>query len=165
MVRWGRVSEPTVHPHGCGEDSLLVSSATQYTRFTPTGVGKMGQTHPTSFSPSSVHPHGCGEDVLCSWCILWDGGSPPRVWGRCFLELVKGFGVGGSPPRVWGRWVRSQSRCSPYRFTPTGVGKIFAEAIEGDRHLGSPPRVWGRLLMSVVVLRQLPGSPPRVWGR
>ena len=54
-------SNPSVHPHGCGEN-----------------VG----AHGLAPASRSVHPHGCGENMppRCAREPIY--GSPPRVWGK-----------------------------------------------------------------------------------
>ena len=90
-----------VHPHVCGEDSVISSAVAhkigspprvwgrraqdyQFTGadgFTPTCVGKTSvvQVYCTT---TTVHPHVCGEDSLTFLFFGIIFGSPPRVWGR-----------------------------------------------------------------------------------
>ncbi len=111
----------SVHPHACGEDTLIFESGGAWSgspprvwgrllalrtrmtplRFTPTRVGKTIRP-PSRCEQRSVHPHACGEDAL----------------GH-FLTRARG----GSPPRVWGRRQRPSFTLQPLRFTPTRVGK------------------------------------------
>ncbi len=72
-------------------------------RFTPTCVGKRGDTTQLSDLYYSVHPHVCGETEN---------------------DLAAAGHAVGSPPRVWGNGeTRRSSAISTTRFTPTCVGK------------------------------------------
>ncbi len=89
-----------VHPHGCGEHSLVTvcelpppgSSPRVWgtraesdhpvlcRRFIPTGVGN---TRALSLGGAinAVHPHGCGEHINLIIIKPTPHGSSPRVWG------------------------------------------------------------------------------------
>ncbi len=132
----------------------------------------------------SVHPHVCGADVISVFVKLCLHGSPPRVWGRCYIVERK-FAYYGSPPRVWGRFPNSVLHFARIRFTPTCVGQMTWKTKSVKRKAGSPPRVWGRCrpmwlllprssvhphvcgadVVSADCLGDDLGSPPRVWGR
>ena len=110
-----------VHPHACGEDSIVsISAALLYgspprvwgrldgcpsrlslRRFTPTRVGKTLAVR-CHHVMAAVHPHACGEDRQVLLRLSVDVGSPPRVWGRLRVSVTT---------------VRED------RFTPTRVGK------------------------------------------
>ncbi len=150
-----------VHPHACGECSLLsffpwgMSGSpprvwgmrpsrmrpSSDSRFTPTRVGNAPCRRGIR-APESVHPHACGECVMAPLKSLFDGGSPPRVWGMHALPLPG--------------YRRS-------RFTPTRVGNAiiiggFYHAITVHPHACGECRRWRR------TRRCKCGSPPRVWG-
>ncbi len=113
------------HPHGRGEDRLMLSRTLgtpetpprawgrQYNvpegvadhGNTPTGVGKTDRPA-RKIACAWKHPHGRGEDP-----VLADAGSPTQE----------------TPPRAWGR--RRSPRFNPgrHRNTPTGVGKTFVQ--------------------------------------
>src|SRR5690606_11285046 len=89
------------HPHGRGEDPVLLSYTCNHSetpprtwgrrngayasrwlsRNTPTDVGK---TAPVRACPSGSrkHPHGRGEDGSCARMSQWISETPPRTWGR-----------------------------------------------------------------------------------
>ena len=92
-------TDPPVHPHVRGAD-VRRACIGGGPRFIPTCVGQM---------PNRRH--------------LAAGGSSPRAWGRCALELLH-LALCGSSPRAWGRW--SPAAAAPRtRFIPTCVGQII----------------------------------------
>ena len=115
-------SSNAVHPHGRGDNSLLLSLVSDVTgspprawgqcyvctrsrqtqRFTPTGVGTIRQTRRRN-SSETVHPHGRGDNQM-----------------RCVLQRS----IRGSPPRAWGQSLDDAGLYGMVRFTPTGVGTI-----------------------------------------
>ena len=117
------MSQPSVHPHGCGEHkspkdpiSLRPGSSPRVwgtllkergflasRRFIPTGVGNIAAPEDIN-DISTVHPHGCGEH---------------------FLQVQPASKRNGSSPRVWGTWREDISRVSLHRFIPTGVGNMM----------------------------------------
>ncbi len=119
---WRRPLSSAVHPHGCGEHSILGSFRVLNSgssprvwgtshieragginaRFIPTGVGNMYPL-PGHAICATVHPHGCGEHLTLSQRGPPGGGSSPRVWGTS--------GIGDDIP-------------AEMRFIPTGVGNI-----------------------------------------
>ena len=108
---WGRLRSGILTWHVC--------------RFTPTCVGTTIVPCAMTLRTTSVHPHVRGEDVSMRIVQLdVDRGSPPRVWGRLYVESPSS-GAYGSPPRVWGR-PASQRASQCCRFTPTCVGKTQA---------------------------------------
>ena len=158
-------SSISVHPHGRGDNPDITSLtltppgspprawgqlddiavALQYQRFTPTGVGTMGDAA-GGRCHNTVHPHGRGDNLTHPNGGKVTNGSPPRAWGQ--FNAAPGMderrrftptGVGtisgsrtdrldatGSPPRAWGQSVVEAPRQRRYRFTPTGVGTILA---------------------------------------
>jgi len=119
--RAAALSRASVHPHGRGENEVLVSSgigqcgpsprawgkpfllrvAENVIRSIPTGVGKTRTTY-SQTSQTAVHPHGRGENQCDNTCRRDPIGPSPRAWGK----LRTGPLVG-----------------SPFRSIPTGVGK------------------------------------------
>src|SRR5436190_1144235 len=91
----------SVHPHTRGEDASRNTSRRSESgspphawgrlpkylvgqvavRFTPTRVGKTGNTIWLSYPPS-VHPHTRGEDLCVASTTTPAPGSPPHAWGR-----------------------------------------------------------------------------------
>ena len=112
-----------VHPHACGEYSLLFGAAgggagssprvwgilggqcpeAAGQRFIPTRVGN---THPHTRRNQTrpVHPHACGEYTVDEDLANLAAGSSPRVWG---IQLAAADGR------------------TPYRFIPTRVGNTL----------------------------------------
>ena len=152
----------SVHPHGCGENSLLACTQrlrcgspprvwgkfvnqeydARQARFTPTGVGKIQDTQ-NRCAPPAVHPHGCGENGPSTRRSIETPGSPPRVWGKCRLKTRR--------PRL-------------RRFTPTGVGKITLP-FSGCSLVSVHPHGCGENTIFVYLTSVSAGSPPRVWGK
>ena len=133
----------TVHPHGRGDNSMIVHRTHCYCGSPPRAWGQSRRSHHRS-ATAAVHPHGRGDNwtqVSRGNCTL---GSPPRAWGQSAVQIAH-------------KW--------PYRFTPTGVGTITCrvgayhaisvhphgrgdneeQIRRGIRHAGSPPRAWGQL--------------------
>ena len=151
-----------VHPHVRGDDTTSPLNITACpgspprawgrwhgrpglrfrSRFTPTCVGTMpcvqlGTTYMT------VHPHVRGDDqspVLGSWR---NAGSPPRAWGRFFIDRGEEL---------------------PVRFTPTCVGTMRAARSERSRSTVHP-HVRGDGASRMSSPCRADGSPPRAWGR
>ena len=186
---WGKRSRPP--------------SARWRTRFTPTRVGKTGQSEREALE-MAVHPHACGENQGVVWVDFVDVGSPPRVWGKraravqchdpfrftptrvgkthfvlleVFLVPVHPHACGendsavhvtdavrGSPPRVWGKLSLSVIKAGRPRFTPTRVGKTPAVPLS---HTIWPvhPHACGENAIGRRMLSFMCGSPPRVWGK
>jgi len=78
--RGAQLDQLSVHPHGCGERVIVVSSNDSSMRFIPTGVGNAAGLIPCQ-SATTVHPHGCGERGEVKKCNVFKHGSSPRVWG------------------------------------------------------------------------------------
>ncbi len=93
------------------------------------------------FAP--VHPHACGENASRLLSSAAGVGSPPRVWGKLFLQSGA---------------LRSQ------RFTPTRVGKtrMSISVLMGS---AVHPHACGENAEGCGVLAEVDGSPPRVWGK
>ncbi len=116
----------SVHPHGCGEHSLLPGNRRSplgssprmwgtciglyrmdyLYRFIPTDVGNMLHRRQPS-TIKTVHPHGCGEH---------------------FFTLKVVFLTFGSSPRMWGTYAVSSVNPGSSRFIPTDVGNIAVES-------------------------------------
>ena len=131
-----------VHPHACGENVqyLVVPRLTR--RFTPTRVGKTRRPVVREHT-RTVHPHACGENSTSEDKTDFNGGSPPRVWGKRMLSPpVQHYR--GSPPRVWGKHRNIVTAGVGDRFTPTRVGKTKLSFFLYNNITGSPPRVWGK---------------------
>ncbi len=97
---YGTQKNGAVHPHACGEHTLIdirhvncngssprlwgtpgqVMDKVKTSRFIPTPVGN---THAMigKAAADSVHPHACGEHVDFYCTISSECGSSPRLWG------------------------------------------------------------------------------------
>ena len=113
---------PAVHPRGCGEHLLSISSNMRFSgssprvrgtyaiaddldrasRFIPAGAGNIPKAQVTG-PVTSVHPRGCGEH-------------------RSQFQLH--YYILGSSPRVRGTYVRPDPLRSDTRFIPAGAGNI-----------------------------------------
>ncbi len=118
---FGDITKVEKHPHGRGEDGkttvsqsiiketpprawgrlLRVIPERFSMRNTPTGVGKTFIFGHNLFG-SEKHPHGRGEDLPGKFLTLFHLETPPRAWGRQYMNLSSLTGL---------------------RNTPTGVGK------------------------------------------
>ena len=156
-----RAARPPVHPHACGEHTMLPvhgdnvrgspprmwgtpqqpSPHCRTHRFTPTHVGNTMPSALTVFFPS-VHPHACGEH----------GALRPY-----------GHSKNGSPPRMWGTQLEIRSTDILSRFTPTHVGNTTGDNC-GRRSRPVHPHECGEHLNRPCATNWLSGSPPRMWG-
>ena len=136
------LSNHTVHPHVCGENSQWKKPPNARRRFTPTCVGKTGlqprvaeavRFTPTcvgktgsgtlTFFAQKVHPHVCGENANATSATKGISGSPPRVWGKrvAFTSVEP---MNPVHPHVCGEnFIPTPAPVSGRRFTPTCVGK------------------------------------------
>ena len=134
----------SVHPHACGENSVIEDDRDDPRRFTPTRVGKTS-TSKTNSRILTVHPHACGEnDLYKTYKSLTETVHPHACGENCNTRVILAQNA---------------------RFTPTRVGKTRNYATVVMEKLGSPPRVWGKLLGNGNFRRRKLGSPPRVWGK
>ncbi len=111
-------------------------------RDTPTCVGKSKRRFYRR-KHGQGHPHVCGEEYLLKYEDQLQQGTPPRVWGRGFFNLLK---------------------CPLKRDTPTCVGKRLLAPLLGLHHRGHP-HVCGEEVSPCQAWLGLEGTPPRVWGR
>ena len=117
----------TVHPHVCGEHSVIKISTYGHSgssprvwgtwntrishppqqRFIPTCVGNMPlEICVPCMTP--VHPHVCGEHIIDRSGTRQESGSSPRVWGTFDHRII------------WS---------SGFRFIPTCVGNIISRGV------------------------------------
>ena len=132
------------------------------TRFTPTGVGTIPLENHFKCR-MTVHPHGRGDNASVRTPSARMLGSPPRAWGQCCRRRCWAPG-GGSPPRAWGQYARRSAHCTPWRFTPTGVGTIF-NAIRRAVRSAVHPHGRGDNGPNARQFKRQHGSPPRAWGQ
>ena len=154
-------NDDTVHPHGCGEHTIihepiqLVNGSSPrvwgtfsrgcevvvYNRFIPTGVGNISSPGRCQ-AITTVHPHGCGEHISLLITSLIDSGSSPRVWGTFFRLILN---------------------VETVRFIPTGVGNIYSSSISSNSSTVHPHGC-GEHWSAPPIHRRWRGSSPRVWG-
>ncbi len=154
-------SQPTVHPRGCGEQSVasaainaLIGSSPRVRgtevviddrlardRFIPAGAGNSSPARAAS-STGSVHPRGCGEQLIGQRCVLLELGSSPRVRGTGHLHRVPDDAVRFIPAGAGNshRHIR-EHRNTPVH--PRGCGEQTNGLPMGQNHRGSSPRVRG----------------------
>ena len=97
-----------VHPHVCGEHTILAAPdisrhgssprvwgtrsfkrhSCKSSRFIPTCVGNTARERAFTFM-DSVHPHVCGEHMRSSTVAGPANGSSPRVWGTLVPEFYR----------------------------------------------------------------------------
>ena len=158
----GRGHHREKHPHGRGEDPVMILS--EYSLLetpprawgrharrlwhagilgnTPTGVGKT-YCGPRTCCRRRKHPHGRGEDRF-----------PLRYFAR----------QRETPPRAWGRLSAARHRYHRARNTPTGVGKTYHQALPVDP-VRKHPHGRGEDPGGCVYLSRWKETPPRAWGR
>ena len=131
-----------------------------------------------------VHPHVCGENDERETSILFDAGTPPRVWGKpqqsagnrlfrsvhphvCGENSLKTDGqsaVLGTPPRVWGKLIVIIILIYIIRYTPTCVGKTIS-CPDSTSLKKVHPHVCGENNSLCQKSCMDSGTPPRVWGK
>ncbi len=109
-----RDTDPSVHPHVCGENFVSLAQTMSITRFTPTCVGKTVQCR-RNRDATTVHPHVCGENwwalVARQKGVRFTPTCVGKTWYAGYTKIAKG----GSPPRVWGK---PASRTTLYSLIP-----------------------------------------------
>ena len=159
--RRSRCHDTSVHPHACGEYSVMTSTritgigssprvwgirrrtnrSAAAPRFIPTRVGNT-RGWCRRARPPPVHPHACGEyDGVLSGAILSTGSSP----------------------RVWGILQRQHEAARPCRFIPTRVGNTRRPR-PGSCRAAVHPHACGEYCCPDSLDMTLSGSSPRVWG-
>ena len=150
------------HPHGRGEDRLVMSpfggqmetpprawgrqaqvnQAAGLDGNTPTGVGKTVSTD-TYILDAWKHPHGRGEDRLAhSLCRVY-GETPPRAWGRLFAGSCNTESLRNTPTGV-GKTEPLEKSVSVMQKHPHGRGEDTAGQHRARTCQETPPRAWGR---------------------
>jgi len=134
-------TRPTVHPHGCGERSVMHSVKIAFAGSSPRVWG----TH--NFQP---------EYQLNRRFI-------PTGVGNARSYLLLAHQIHGSSPRVWGTRFFLFQQPFYRRFIPTGVGN--ASTITTSPTLISVhPHGCGERAISSIIVKPSNGSSPRVWG-
>ena len=147
-IRWWRCCawRATVHPHGCGEYSMVAVLVRGGLRFTPTAVGNTDShgraRRADRFTPTAVgntppalggvafagSPHGCGEYLSSSRCGRVCRGSPPRLWGiRGRLDC--GTRCGRFTPTAVGNTARTRRLCPGCTVHPHGCGEYLCPLV------------------------------------
>ena len=157
-----RPRKSTEHPHGRGENPIIVMSVYvrqgtsprawgkpckiimpfTATRNIPTGVGKTSRYFSISKVPTE-HPHGRGENVASSILPARQKGTSPRAWGKpkprpSFALLVRNIptGVGKTPLRL--------EICLLCAEHPHGRGENTRITTDSEGRRGTSPRAWGK---------------------
>ena len=112
----------SVHPHACGENSVLLYARVVRDRFTPTRVGK---------TPAAR----CQDGAL--------PGSPPRVWGKRLPHIRHAGRQRFTPTRV-GKTGPTSPACRTTPVHPHACGENVLRSGAASPFAGSPPRVWGK---------------------
>ena len=110
---------------------------------TPTCVGKSSASVNFAFSERG-HPHVCGEEYHNVSLFSDVKGTPPRVWGRDHVQMVK-------IQTIWD--------------TPTCVGKRYLAYRNDEARYWGHPHVCGEEGLFCLLVYLCKGTPPRVWGR
>ena len=156
-----RTSTPTVHPHACGEISVMLTrvrpplgtsprlwgdfSTNELLRdgyrYIPTLVGRL-MRGVVDTDRGTVHPHACGEILSNGIKYLWRPGTSPRLWGD--------FCVYCRPS-------------NPCRYIPTLVGRLRSKS---SVYCAIPvhPHACGEIVVFVFVQKIPTGTSPRLWG-
>jgi len=150
-----------VHPHACGEHTvlggnmrLLAGSSPRmwgthpynglfprYCRFIPTHVGNTPRVWVLMLK-RSVHPHACGEHQRSDVQIHSANGSSPRMWGTPPGTGYKCTGTRFIPTHVGNTRSHRPGGTVP-AVHPHACGEHFAGPDGGPWPCGSSPRMWG----------------------
>ena len=110
------------HPHGCGEDTLLLVAGVDGEETPPTDVGKP-RGRSSCGTRRRKHPHKRGEDPRTSRTISLKKESHPRMWERS----------------------RGTDECAQTDGnTPTNVGKVPMFVFAFPTALETPPQIVGK---------------------
>ncbi|VVJ36652.1 Domain of uncharacterised function (DUF2825) [Klebsiella pneumoniae] len=146
---WGRPAaagypafEPRKHPHACGEDRTKRSRVTFLCGNTPTHVGKT-MTKLISSMSRWKHPHACGEDHDETDIFNVTLETPPRMWGRPDIVIVRQSSARNTPTHV-GKTPFAYSPISRGQKHPHACGEDLGDYNGVKDGLETPPRMWGR---------------------
>ncbi len=152
---------PAVHPHACGDHSLVLMPWLKHTgssprlwgprftdevcvmpvRFIPTPVGTTSAGGAAA-GPATVHPHACGDHAEHAKLATAAHGSSPRLWGP------------PQPPHPLSRRLR---------FIPTPVGTTTSATCP-SASTAVHPHACGDHLRNSGAKVSSNGSSPRLWG-
>ncbi len=168
------------HPHGRGEDLLLLCHCLllwetpprawgrqardicciHQSRNTPTGVGKTG-IFGLEQMIQRKHPHGRGEDEPNGRRLAGTLETPPRAWGR------PGHIAFHLP--AWGNTPTGVGKTQPIKRTgnilqkhPHGRGEDRQRCQKILPSKETPPRAWGRLCLGLCLKRDVRNTPTGV---
>ena len=153
----------TVHPHTCGEYSLVPTIGRSVygssphmwgilrlaeclhapLRFIPTHVGN---TSTSSQRPhrSAVHPHTCGEYMKWGQSITIHFGSSPHMWGIPFPAISVDSALRFIPTHV-GNTGTFRANVHAQSVHPHTCGEYFLALSSSHSVFGSSPHMWGIL--------------------
>ena len=162
---WRRVSASNrkKHPHGRGDDFIVVFVIVVYIETpprawgrraagdpardrggnTPTGVGTTRKLLPTQRG-TKKHPHGRGDDPKAGHGKSSRSETPPRAWGRPKNAMAADAARGNTPTGV-GTTYGPRPRRMLAQKHPHGRGDDTNGACLKSRRIETPPRAWGRL--------------------
>ena len=135
------MSQPSVHPRGCGEHFIAARLFFSVLRFIPAGAGNTLLIIPKTHC-YSVHPRGCGEHQN---------------------QAAGGAVSSGSSPRVRGTRYRIGRQSSFYRFIPAGAGNT-SEREKPNIATAVHPRGCGEHCRIASSASCVAGSSPRARG-
>src|SRR6266508_1332045 len=98
------------------------------------------------------------------WPMLTTASVHPHVRGDDGLEIALPNHLRGSPPRAWGRLYVQRRSDAQRRFTPTCVGTISLSSACSSV-VTVHPHVRGDDVIRDEPVTVAAGSPPRAWGR
>ena len=133
----------SVHPHGCGENSVDLSIFRTCVRSIPTGVGKTWDAARAA-GDAAVHPHGCGENLDQPVVGVRLEGPSPRVWGKLGDAEIVAAGARSIPTGV-GKTSSATPARSVSSVHPHGCGENNGYSLLAGTPAGPSPRVWGNL--------------------
>ncbi len=110
---------------------------------TPADAGTRGAFFERS-RPSKDHPRGCGDKSSFILSFLLFLGSPPRMRGQAFYEIVVGISGRITPADAGTRlgWLCWFSLCGDH---PRGCGDKLTISLVFRPMTGSPPRMRGQV--------------------
>jgi len=114
----------------------------EHRRFTPACVGTIAKSAGCCVA-AAVHPRVRGDDSRAESGEGELDGSPPRAWGRLFLDVLLDPSRRFTPACV-GTIVAQSQKYSVASVHPRVRGDDVALATKQGPSIGSPPRAWGR---------------------
>ena len=134
-----------------------------YWRITPADAGKTG--HRARMARCwGDHPRGCGENADNRGFGADRRGSPPRMRGKLWAQILDKLDTGITPAGAGKTWGASDVSIVS-RDHPRRCGENFHCAVFACRNSGSPPQVRGKPASRPERIPDKRGSPPQVRGK